>query len=140
MSQFAVLPYLHGVTDHIGRLLSWRSVRPIFKLTRKMQQFLRPVKNARDSCSVPCSCGEIYIGTMKHSIHTCIGEHNRCCRLRQPEKSAVAEHALANADHRVLFEETKVLFLVSAYLPRLHMESVPIQKHAICLLYTSRCV
>ena len=54
------------------------------------------------------------------------GEHSRYCRLGQPENSAVAEHALANADHRILFGETKLLSAMSAYFP--------------CLLYTSRCV
>ena len=28
---FAALPYIHGVTDRIGRLLSRHGVRPIFK-------------------------------------------------------------------------------------------------------------
>lgn len=47
--------------------------------TRKIQEFLRPAKDARDplsSCGVYCmhySCGHVYIGTMKHSVHTHIG-------------------------------------------------------------------
>ena len=33
---FAALPYIHRVTDRIGRLLSRHGVRPIFKPTRKI--------------------------------------------------------------------------------------------------------
>ena len=48
--------------------------------------------------------------------------------LRQPEKSAVDEHALANTDHRVLCEETKVLSSVNAHFAGLYMESIQIQR------------
>ena len=58
------------------------------------------------------------IGTTKHSVRTRVGEHSRYCRLGQPEKSAVAEHALANADHRIRFDETELLSAVSDYFPR----------------------
>lgn len=34
------------------------------------------------------------------------GEHSHCFYLGPPEKSAVAEHSLANTGHHVLFEET----------------------------------
>ena len=68
---FAVLPYIYGVTDHIGRLI-------IYKPTRK---FLRPVKEGRLCMS--CLCSEVYIGTMKCSVCTQVSEHSRCCRLRQ---------------------------------------------------------
>ena len=47
--------------------------------------------------SVPCSCGDVYIGTTKRSV----SERSRCCRLKRPEKSEVAENALSNADHRL---------------------------------------
>ena len=40
------------------------------------------------------------------------------------EKSAVAEHALSNADHRILFGETWLFSSLSAYFSRLHMDSV----------------
>ena len=60
---FAMLPYTYGVTDRIGRLLSRHGVKLIFKPTKTIQEFLRPVKDIRDpllSCivyGIPCSCG-----------------------------------------------------------------------------------
>ena len=41
---FMVVPYIHGVIDHISRL----NQRTMYKPTRKIQLFLRPVKEARD--------------------------------------------------------------------------------------------
>ena len=70
-----------------------------------------------------CIRDRVYAGTMKRSVCTRIVEHSRYCCLRQPEKS------LANADHCVLFEETKILSLVSGYYPWLHLESIEIYKH-----------
>ena len=77
---------------------------------------------------------------------------NHCCRLRQPKKSVVTEHAFADAAHCVPFEETKILFLKSPYYPWLHLESIQIfnmdlsvamnrRRESLllnsCLLYTS---
>ena len=116
----AVLLYVHGVTDHISSLLSWCGVRLIFKPTKIIQQFLRPVKDVRDPLSlcgvyrVPCSCGHLYNGNMKRSVHARVDEHNCYCHLRQLEKSATAKHALANADHCILYEEIRLLSSMSA--------------------------
>ena len=105
------------MTDHIGRFLSRRSIRPIFKLTRKIP---RPVKDARDPLSlcrvyrVPSLCRQLFIGTTKP--------------LLQSKAAREATVALANADHRILFEETRFLSSESAYFLHLHMESVQIPK------------
>ena len=80
-----------------------------------------------------CIRDRMYIGTMKHSVCTRVGEHSRYYRLGQPEKSAIAEHALANADHRIRFDET-LLSAVGDYFPRLHMESILIHKHAAIVM------
>ena len=130
--------FIRGVTDRIARLLSRHGVRTMYTPTRKVQQFLRPVKNARDpltSCGVyvcPVRVAQVYVGTTKRRVWTRVGERSRCCRLREPEKSAVAEHALYNTNHRVLFEETGPVFCPQQL-------SSPAQTVG-CLLYTSRCV
>ena len=64
---FPVLPYIHRVMDHIGRLLNRRGARTIYKLTKELQQFLRPVKDAKEAeglYSVACSCGD---GVYRHN-------------------------------------------------------------------------
>ena len=72
---------------------------------------------------IPCNRGQVYIGTTKWSIHTRIKEHERHCRLKQPEKSAVAEHALKQAGHEILFQNTEVLDNTSNHYVRLHREA-----------------
>ena len=46
--------------------------------------------------SIPCECGEVYIGQSGRSIQLRIKEHNRHIRLAQPDKSAVAMITLLN--------------------------------------------
>ena len=96
---------------------------------------LQSAKDKRDPLTtagvyqIPCSCGQVYIGTTKRSIHTRIKEHERHCRLKQLEKSAVAEHALKQAEHEILFQNTEVLDDTSNHYVRLHREAIEIHKH-----------
>ena len=62
-------------------------------------------------------------------IHTRIKEHERHCRLKQPEKSAAAEHALKQAGHEILFQNTEVMDNTSNHYVRLHREATEIHKH-----------
>ncbi|XP_062834725.1 A-kinase anchoring protein 7 isoform X3 [Anolis carolinensis] len=78
---------------------------------------------------MPCSCGQVYIGTTKRSAQTRIKEHERHCRLIQPEKSAIAEHLMNQPGHRILFENTKLLDHSNNYHVRLHREAIEIHKH-----------
>ena len=96
---------------------------------------LQSAKDKRDSLTtagvyrITCSCGQVYIGTTKCSIHTRIKEHERHCRLKQQDKSAVAEHALKQAGHEILFQNAKVLGNTSNHYVRLHREAIEIYKH-----------
>ena len=135
-SKKAFLQYIPKVTDRIGRLLKKHNIRTIFKPTRKIQNCLRSAKDHRDQKTtggvyrIPCNCGQVYIGTTKRSINTRIQEHERHCRLGQGGKSAVAEHALLNEDHRIMFEKTQVLDNTTHYHTRLHREAIEIHKHS----------
>ena len=73
--------------------------------------------------------GKWTIGTTKRSIHTRIKERERHCRLKQPEKSAVAEHALEQTGHEILFQNTEILDNTSNHYVRLHREAIEIHKH-----------
>ncbi|KAJ8921267.1 hypothetical protein NQ315_013739 [Exocentrus adspersus] len=134
-SGFACLPYIHKVTDRIGKLLEKKKVKTVFKPTKKIQQSLGSVKDKNDPLVTPgvyrirCTCGQLYIGTTRRSISTRIGEHKRHCRLGHTEKSEVAEHAFNDGNHRILFEETEVLDNTQRYFPRLTREAIEIHKH-----------
>lgn len=131
----AFLPFVKGVTDRLARLLRKHHVRTFFRPTKNIQQHLGSAKDARDPLAsggvyrIPCSCGRVYIGTTKRSAATRIKEHRCCCRLLQPEKSAMAEHILANSSHEMIFEHTKILSSSLYYMTRLHREAIEIFKH-----------
>lgn len=83
---------------------------------KTIQQYLNfSAKDARDSLAlcivyrIPCSCVWVYIGTKNYSMATTIKEYMCSCHLLRSEKSAVTEHVLANNNHHVMFEETKIL-------------------------------
>ena len=119
----------------MGELLKKHNLQTVFRPTTKIQQMLWSAKDKRDPLTtagvyeIPCSCGQVYIGTTKHSVYTRIKEHERHCRLKQPEKSAVAEHALKQAGHEILFQNTEVLDNTSNHYVRLHREAIEIHKY-----------
>ena len=49
-------------------------------------------------------------------------------RLKQPEKLAVAEHALKQIGHEILFQNIEILDTSNHYI-RLHREAIEIHKH-----------
>nr|XP_060632240.1 uncharacterized protein LOC132775540 [Anolis sagrei ordinatus] len=129
------LPYIKGTTDRIGKLMRKHNIQTIYKPTKKIQQMLRSAKDKRDplTCAgvyrIPCSCGQVYIGTTKRSAQTRIKEHERHCRLLQPEKSTIAEHLMNQPGHSILFENTERLDHTNNHHVRLHREAIEIHKH-----------
>lgn len=75
------LPYIRHVTDRIGKILERHKVKTVFRPMRKIHQYLKSAKDARDLLSsagvyrVPFSRGQVYIGTTKRNINTRITEH-----------------------------------------------------------------
>ena len=48
-----------------------------------------------------------YIGTIKGNVQTSVKEHERHCRLYQPEKTSIASHMLETG-LKILFEENSL--------------------------------
>jgi hypothetical protein len=64
---------------------------------RKVSSVLHPVKDIVEArtvgvYSIPCECGEVYIGETNRSIETRINEYHRHVRLGHPDKSGMAEY------------------------------------------------
>ena len=131
----AFLQYIPRVTDRIGKLLKKHQIKTIYKPTHKLQDSLRSAKDSRDpkTCGgvyhIPCSCGDVYIGTTKRSANTRIKEHKRHCHLRYTERSAVAQHMVKNPEHKIAFDDTELICNMQHYYPRLHHEAIEIYKH-----------
>ena len=130
----AFLPYINKVTDHIGNVLKTCSIKTVYLPTKKIRDFLKPVKDhihihkKAGVYRIPCSCGQVYIGTTKRSVATRLKEHERHSRLKQVDKSAVAEHSMLQ-DHKIQYENTDVLSTTVHYHTRLQREAIEIFKH-----------
>jgi hypothetical protein len=77
---------------------------------------------------IPCECGKTYIGQTNRTIKTRRKEHMRHLRLGQPDKSAVAQHALETG-HRVEFNKTCRLARTKGYMDRIIKEAIEIKLH-----------
>ncbi|RVE53158.1 hypothetical protein evm_002255 [Chilo suppressalis] len=132
--QPAILPYMKGVTDKIGRILKRASINTYFKPPKKINQFLRPVK-----CNIPfqvagvykleCDCGLSYIGQTKRSIGTRVKEHIADMKHRRENKSAVCEHALGGPNHYIRFDRPQILAAERRFVPRMMREAIEIKKY-----------
>ncbi|XP_071441632.1 uncharacterized protein [Hetaerina americana] len=122
----AFLPYISTVSGKISRILRNHNIRTVHLPPKKLRQVLVRAKDPAGLklpgvYSIPCECGEEYIGETGRTIETRIKEHKRHLRLYQPSKSAVAEHAI-DCDHAIRWEETKMLHHSKGYWDRLTKE------------------
>jgi aromatic ring-cleaving dioxygenase len=132
-SSFALLPYVANISEKIARLLVKYNIKTSFSSSGKLKQFLRPAKDAiplhaAGIYRVPCECGQVYIGQTGRLVATRLTEHRRNIRLDQPEKSAIAEHAI-NTLHNVKFEDTCILVKEKRLTSRLIREGIEILTH-----------
>ncbi|XP_039302124.1 uncharacterized protein LOC113005247 [Solenopsis invicta] len=117
----AVLPYLQGTTERIGRILSKHNIRVIFKFQKKIAQLLPNRKDQRPSLETPgvykisCVCEKVYIKETGRKISTRIKEHQRCAKYSHFSQSALAEHSMETG-HAVQCDKSTMLYPVTRLL------------------------
>ncbi|KAJ8948280.1 hypothetical protein NQ318_020765 [Aromia moschata] len=75
------------------------------------------------------TCGKSYIGQTGRSIQCRIKEHQRHTRMGNTDKSAIAEHVHTNENHKIDYEDIRVLDKTTRYYPRIIRESLEIMKN-----------
>lgn len=132
---YARLPFIAGVTDRLKKTLAKKNIGVRYNTIKKIQQVLPPNKDSLPKLStkgvyqLECLCGKAYIGQTGRSIKCRIKEHQRDARLRDIERSAIAEHLHQDGQHRINFEEVKILSRTENYYPRVIRESLEIMKN-----------
>ena len=103
------IPYIKEVSERIGRILGRADIRTAFRTVTTIRSLLVKTKPATEEHNkkgviykVPCQdCNKVYIGETGRKFGTRLNGHKRHCRLLQPDKSAIAEHAIGkNHPHR----------------------------------------
>lgn len=131
----AILPYIQGITDRIGKLLRRYQIKTVFKAHQKLGQTLVRVKDQLPPLqtagvyAVPCSCGRNYIGETGRTVEERLREHIRHFKHGNVQCSAVAQHAWETG-HDFRFEDTKVLAKEDRWWPRRIKEAMEIARHS----------
>ena len=128
------LPYIHGITNCISKLLIKKNIKTIFKPHNTLKQLFRSSKDksnpflSQGVYQIPCSCGKTYIAQIVRSIQTRLKEHIADTNHNRVNKSAIIEHSF-KSKHHICFDQNKILASTSHYSSRLIRESIEIEKH-----------
>ena len=130
----AYLPYVEGTTDKLGRLLRKRNINTVFSAKSKISSFFPKTRSSNNKLdnpgvySIPCDCGEVYIGQTGRNVSTRVKEHFSHMKHQHEDKSAVAEHHWKTG-HKIQLDQTKILVKENRFWPRLYREAIEIHKN-----------
>lgn len=95
-----LLPYVETFFTCINRVLSQHNIKSVGLLLRKLSGFLQSVKDNLQLkkpvvYSIPCECGQVYIGQTGNLIDTTrLNKNHQHIQLEHLENSAIAEHSI----------------------------------------------
>ena len=117
MMGFAVVPYIHGVTEPIERILCSYNVKvaqkPFLTLNHIFAKPKDPVPKEQKSdaiYSIPCNdCNQEYIGQTKRQFRTRLrAEHQKAVSLSKKDNSALSEHA-CQTNHTIAWDNSTII-------------------------------
>jgi hypothetical protein len=130
-TSFALLPYVQMTYGWLSSILAKYSIKFVGLPPRKISSFLHPVKDdlllrTPGVYSIPCGCGQVYIGQPDRSIESRIKEHHWHIRLEYPDTLALAEIGF-NHNHVIKFQDTRIFVIVPSYMEQLMREAVELE-------------
>ena len=85
------------------------------------------VKQQKGVYEIPCSCNNVYIGEMGHSLQTRLKEHSADIVHNRIKNSALAKHS-HNTSHQICMEKASLIAREEHYYKRRVRESLDIEK------------
>ena len=134
------LPYVHGVSEPLKRVLKRLHIRTVMKPHQTLRQRLIHPKDVILDMEksdvvfcIPCAdCPATYVGETKRKLCKRMDEHKRAVRMEDFNTSAIAEHAW-NAGHGVNWNGVTVLDQPKKLHPRVALEAFHIRKQLLPL-------
>ena len=128
---FVSIPYVSGLSEDIRRICRRYNIRVVFKPGYTIRNCLSRVKTrlsdgmqSKVVYSVPCSCGQYYVGETVRILETRIAEHKEACSRGELEKSAI-EHAWQN-QHSIEWGGTRIMDRASGRMELILKEALHI--------------
>lgn len=143
-NNFMVIPYHPPMTDRLAKYVKKRGINSIYTSGVSLGRQLINLKDKRENSmksgiyEISCkSCESKYIGQSRRRVHERWKEHENAYRLKQPNKSAVAEHMLSHkheiGDKKLIREVTNPYELnawesyhIETSIGLMNMEEAPI--------------
>jgi hypothetical protein len=126
----ARLPYQGAASHKVSRLLAKYNIQTVL-IPAKNIHLLRLAKDklglrTAGIYHIPCECRKVYVGQTRWTIEARLKEQRRHVRLKQPERSAVAEHSLTTY-HHIDFDGASKLGTATRYMDHLVREAIEIR-------------
>lgn len=139
--------YVNGVSEQIRKSIrnvapnievSMRNFHSVGTLFSSLKDRLPTMLQSNVVYHIPClDCNRDYIGTTSQLLKVRVGQHKGTVRNIQPEKSALAHHAITH-HHHFDFDNTTVIARNDCEWKRMFLEEVKIKSSSSCVNIKSK--
>jgi len=131
-----VIPYAKDFANKISNVLCDSEIKTAYKYNNKLHQFIKPKKDPLQNIQknnvvykIECSdCKATYIGQTKRQLGTRIKEHKQNINKKSDSQTIITEH-IVNNNHRMDWNNTKIIDTETNYNRRLISECIHIKRH-----------